>query len=76
MRSEAQRQAEVIRGEADAEATRIYADVFGGDPEFYAFFRTLESYRKTLGARTTLMLASDSEYFRLLQAPFASAIPE
>jgi len=76
VRSEAQRQAEVIRGEADAEATRIYADVFGGDPEFYAFFRTLESYRKTLGARTTLMLASDSEYFRLLQAPFASAIPE
>lgn len=76
VRSEAQRQAEVIRGEADAEATRIYAQVFGGDPEFYAFFRTLESYRKTLSERTTLMLGSDSEYFRLLQAPFASALPE
>src|SRR5690606_32517989 len=40
--SEAQREAEVIRGTADAEATRIYSEAFGADPEFYAFFRTLE----------------------------------
>jgi len=67
IRSEARRLAEVIRGEADAEATRIYAETFGGDPEFYAFFRTLESYRKTLSDKTTLLLDADSEYFRLLR---------
>ena len=64
--SEAQRQAEVIRGQADAEATRIYNEAFGADPEFYAFFRTLESYSQSLGGRATLILGADSEYFRYL----------
>ena len=67
IRSEAQRRAEVVRGEADAEATRIYNDAFGADPEFYAFFRTLESYTKTLGKDVTLILRSDSDYFRFLR---------
>lgn len=66
--SEAQREAEVIRGTADAEATRIYNAAFGADPEFYAFFRTLESYSETLGADVTLILGSDSEYFRYLRS--------
>ncbi len=67
IRSEAQRQAEVIRGRADAEATRIYAETFGDDPEFYGFFRTLESYRRTLDKQATLMIGADSDYFRLLR---------
>jgi modulator of FtsH protease HflC len=66
--SEARRQAEVIRGQADAEATRVYATAFGADPEFYAFFRTLESYSKSLGDKTTLLLSADSEYFRYLRS--------
>lgn len=66
VRSEAQRQAEVIRGQADAQATAIYADAFGADPEFYAFFRTLESYQRTLDDKSTIMLGADSEYFRFL----------
>lgn len=66
IRSEAARKAEEIRGEADAEATRIYGEAFGADPEFYAFFRTLESYR-ALGANSTLMLRADSDYFRYLE---------
>jgi membrane protease subunit HflC len=65
--SEATRQAEVIRGTADAEATRVYSQAFGADPEFYAFFRTLESYSKSLGEDATLMLGADSEYFRYLR---------
>lgn len=69
VRSEARRQAEVIRGQADAEATRIYADTFGADPEFYAFFRTLESYRNTLGESATLMLGADAQYFQVLREP-------
>ncbi|MFW6093524.1 MAG: protease modulator HflC [Pseudomonadota bacterium] len=66
IRSEAARTAEEIRGDADAEATRIYGDAFGADPEFYAFFRTLESYR-ALGENSTLMVRSDSDFFRYLE---------
>jgi membrane protease subunit HflC len=66
IRSEAARDAEKIRGEADAEATRIYGEAFGADPEFYAFFRTLESYR-ALGENSTLMLKADSDFFRYLE---------
>ena len=65
--SEAQREAEITRGNADAEATRIYNDAFGADPEFYEFFRTLESYADSLGDNMTLVISSDSEYFRLLR---------
>lgn len=68
IRSEAARDAEKIRGEADAEATRIYGQAFGADAEFYAFFRTLESYR-ALGANSTLMLKADSDFFRYLEKP-------
>ncbi|TVP78021.1 MAG: protease modulator HflC [Puniceicoccaceae bacterium] len=67
IRSEANRQAEIIRGQADAEATRIYSEAFGADPEFYAFLRTLESYPKTVGPSSTLILGTDTEYFRYLR---------
>ncbi|MFU8878043.1 MAG: protease modulator HflC, partial [Wenzhouxiangellaceae bacterium] len=66
IRSEAAREAEEIRGRADAEATRIYGEAFGSDPEFYSFFRTLESYR-ALGPNSTLMLRADSDFFRYLE---------
>jgi membrane protease subunit HflC len=67
IQSEAERQAEIIRGQADAEASRIYSSAFGSDPEFYAFLRTLESYPKTVGPSSTLILSTDSEYFRYLR---------
>jgi membrane protease subunit HflC len=67
IQSEANRQAEIIRGQADAEASRIYSEAFGADPEFYAFLRTLESYPKTVGPSSTLILGTDSEYFRYLR---------
>jgi membrane protease subunit HflC len=67
IRSEALRKAEMVRGEADAEATRTYNEAFKQDPEFYAFFRTLESYGRTLGSQTDLFISSDSEYFRFLK---------
>jgi membrane protease subunit HflC len=66
IRSEAMRKAEVIRGEADAEATKIYNEAFSVDPEFYAFSRTLDSYAKSLGPDTVLVIGTDSEYFRHL----------
>lgn len=65
--SEAERLAQEIIGRADAEATRIYGAAYGADPEFYAFFRTLESY-SLLGDNTTLMIGADSEFFRHLDS--------
>ncbi len=67
IRSEAQRRAEVIRGEADAEATRIYNEAYAAGPEFYTLLRTLESYVRTLGKQTELIISSDSEYFQVLR---------
>jgi len=67
IRSEAERQAAEIRGRADAEATKIYGEAYGADPEFYAFFRTLESYH-ALGENSTLMLDAESDFFRYLQS--------
>jgi modulator of FtsH protease HflC len=65
--SEGQRRAEEIRGTADAEAARIYGEVFGADPEFYAYFRTLEKYSSGIGANSTLMLRADSDFFKYLE---------
>lgn len=64
--SEAERTAQEIIGRADAEATRIYGEAYGADPEFYSFFRTLESY-DAIGENTTLMIDAQSDFFRYLQ---------
>jgi membrane protease subunit HflC len=71
--AEARKQSEVLRGEGDAEAVGIFADAYGRDPEFYAFVRTLDAYRVTLGQGTTLVLSPDSEFFRLLKSSEAPA---
>jgi membrane protease subunit HflC len=63
--SEAQRSAEEIKGRADAEATKIYGAAYGRDPAFYSFSKTLESY-STLGENTTLMIDSNSDFFKFL----------
>ncbi len=63
--AEADKTAAQLRGEGDAEATRVYAEAHRKDPEFYAFLRSLESYRKSLSeSRNILVLEPDSEYFR------------
>lgn len=67
--SSAKRQALEIRGAADAEATRIYAETYNAEPEFYAFQKSLESYRSILGGNSTLMLDPSSELLRYLQTP-------
>jgi len=66
--SEAYEIAEEIRGQADGEATEIYAAAYGRDPDFYQFMRTLESYSETIDEESSLILTTDSEYFRLLQS--------
>ncbi len=58
-----------LSGEGDANATTIYAQAFGQDPEFYAFTRRLQTYEKVLSTGTTLVLSPDSELLRYLQNP-------
>lgn len=64
--STANRDALEIRGDADAEATKIYGEAYSKDPEFYAFIRTLESYKNIVGDNTTLMINSDSDIYKYL----------
>ena len=63
----AYRVAETNRGVGDAEALSIYANAFERDPGFYKFTRTLEAYKKTLGAKTSIVLSPDAEFFQLLE---------
>ena len=65
--AEARKTAEKIRGEGDAEALEIYADAYNQDPEFYRFWRTLESYRVALASDTRIILSTDSEYLEFLE---------
>jgi membrane protease subunit HflC len=61
----AQQQAQTLRGQGDAQAIQIYADAFGQDPQFFAFYRSMEAYKQSLGdGSTTLVLTPDSEFFR------------
>ena len=64
--AEARRDAEISRGQGDAEATRIYAEAYGTAPEFYAFLRSLEAYKKSIDEHTTLVLSPKAEFFRFL----------
>lgn len=64
--SEAYRQSQEIKGKADAEAIRIYAEAYSKDPEFYAFSRTLDSYEKSVGNSSILILSTDSGYMKYL----------
>lgn len=70
--AEAVRDAEIIRGDGDATATRIYADSFNRDPEFYAFTRSLNAYQQTFANGSDIMLLQpDSQFFQYLRDPKA-----
>ena len=61
----AKRESEILRGQGDALAVKIFADSFGQDEEFFAFYRSMQAYGLALGADdTTLVLSPDSEFFR------------
>lgn len=61
--SKAEREADIIRGEADAERNRIYAEAFGKNPEFFAFYRSLAALEKSLDSQTsTVVFSPDSEF--------------
>ncbi len=66
--AEAYRDAEVMRGEGDARAADIYAGAYSENPEFYAFYRSMQAYRESLGREQDVMVLSpNSEFFQFLQ---------
>ena len=71
--SEAEREAQVIRGEADAKRNGIFAEAFGSNPEFFAFYRSLQAYEKALqGSNSTMVMTPDSEFFDYLKSDRAA----
>jgi membrane protease subunit HflC len=62
--AEAKKQSEILRGQGDAEAIRIYAEAFGQDPDFFSFYRSMQAYRKAMtSGDTTMVLSPDSDFF-------------
>lgn len=66
IKAEAYAKSEEIRGMGDAEALKIYADAYSVDAEFYSFYKTLETYRKTVGENTRLVIDGDSDFAKYL----------
>src|ERR1700751_5864330 len=64
--SVAYKEAETIRGQGDAESTRIYGQAYSKNPRFYKLLRTLEAYKKVLDDKATAILSSDSELLKVL----------
>jgi len=65
--ADAYKNAQIIRGKADAEATNIYAKAHTQDPKFYAFLRSLQAYRDSIGEGTKLVISPESEFFRFFE---------
>jgi membrane protease subunit HflC len=63
--AEARKEAQIARGEGDAEAVRIFAEAYGEDIDFFTFYRSMQAYRDALGdENTSFVLSPDSEFFR------------
>lgn len=75
--SDAKRQAEIIRGEADAKRNAIFAAAYGADPEFFEFYRSLSAYRTSiLAGNSTMVMAPDSEFFNYLRNSTVPPVPQ
>jgi membrane protease subunit HflC len=73
--AEANRDSEIIRGDGDAERNKIFAEAFGADPEFFAFYRSMQAYEAGLrSGDTSLVLTPDSSFFRFFKDP-AGVLP-
>ena len=63
--ADAEKKSEIMKGEGDGQRNKIFADAFGKDPEFFAFYRAMQAYEKALiGGETSLILSPDSEFFK------------
>ncbi len=76
IKAEAQRGAEILRGEGEAKRNEIFADAFNRDPEFFDFYRSMAAYREALQeSGTTLVLSPNSEFFRFFQSATGTKKP-
>ena len=72
--SDAERQSQIIQGEADARRNAIFADSFGADPEFFEFYRSMTAYQRSLTpGNSTMVLSPDNEFFNYLKSDQGSA---
>jgi modulator of FtsH protease HflC len=69
IRADAGLKAQITMGEADGEATKIYADTFSKDKDFYAFWRRMEAYKQAFAAGGTMILSPDNDFFRFFNEP-------
>lgn len=67
IQSEAYRQAQEIRGKADAEAASIYADAMGRDPSFFNFMRSMDAYKKAVSGDSKMIMSTDSEFLKFFE---------
>jgi membrane protease subunit HflC len=66
--AEAQREAEILRGQGEAERSRVFAEAYQRNPDFFEFYRSMRAYENALeGAGTTLLLSPDSEFFQFFE---------
>ena len=66
--SSARKESEIIKGEADAQSSKIFADAYEADPDFFDFYRSMQAYRSSLqGSNTSVVLSPDSDFFRFLE---------
>ncbi len=72
--ADAEKQSEIMKGQGDGLRNKIFADAFGRDPEFFAFYRAMQAYEKALiGGDTSLILSPDSEFFKFFGSKEAKA---
>src|SRR3546814_15776951 len=74
IRAQGAKQAQIIRAEADADASRIYAESFGKDPDFYDFYRAMQTYRQTFSSKAkggaSVILSPDNSYFKAFKGQY------
>jgi membrane protease subunit HflC len=77
IRSTAYRRVQEVQGKADAEATKIYGQAYNKDPEFYAFLRTIESYKEKPNQNSVLILTTESDFYKYVKhaSPGKTQIP-
>ena len=77
IKAEATKRGELLRGDGDAERNRIFNEAFGRDPEFFAFYRTMQAYEQGFKpGDTRMVLSPDSEFFRFFTNPGGPAAPK
>ncbi len=77
IKAEATRDGEKLRGEGEAERNKIFASAFGQDPDFFAFYRSMQAYESSLqGTDTTLVLTPDSDFFKYFQGAMGKKAPQ